>query len=350
MKTTKPLVSIMIPNRNHSRFLGACIESALNQTHSNLEIVVLDNCSDDNSVEVASRYVSKGVRVCKNPINIANKNFDLLTILTEGEYMILLCADDVIQPTFIEKCVAIMEQNLNVGYVHCERDYLDGNDIVTELDPFYNCSFICPGESVLPIYMLTDVAQPSQCVMRRRSFEKALGYNTEFDHGNADIDLWFRLSLVSDYAYLREKLALIRVHGARETLVAFRSFYHPLALYLTQHYHAELAGIQEGHQNVLERIPAAHHKLATECIQIAFSCLEENDLKLAKKYMLFAQMMSESIVDDAKYKLMSITYEMAKSGGNEWVGQTERKMFEKRIRSYDPPDGAEVIEVICYEK
>ena len=333
----------MIPNRNHSKFLGDCIESAVNQTYSNLEIVVLDNCSDDNSVEVASRYVSKGVRVCKNPINIANKNFDLLTAITEGEYMILLCADDVIQPTLIEKCVTIMEQNPNVGYVHCERDYIDGDDVITELDPFYNCSFISPGESALPIYMLTDVAQPSQCVMRRRAFERALGYNTEFDHGNADIDLWFRLSLVSDYAYIREKMALIRVHEARETLVAFRSFYHPLALFLTLHYHAELAGIQEGHKNVLERIPAAHHKLAAECIQIAFTCLGENDIKLAKQYILFSQILYERIVDDDKYKLLLITYDRAKAGYKENLKQVGKDMFEKRIRSYNPPDGAVII-------
>lgn len=348
MKTTKPLVSIMIPNRNHSKFLGACIESAVNQTYPNREIVVLDNCSDDNSVEVAARYISHGVRVCKNPVNIANKNFDQLALLTEGEYMILLCADDVIQPTFIETCVNIMEQNPNIGYVHCERDYIDGNDVITELDPFYNCSFICPGESVLPIYMLTDVAQPSQCLMRRSSFNKALGYKTEFDHGNADIDLWFRLSLVSDYAYLKIKQALIRVHGARETLVAFRSFYHPLALYLTLNYHVKLAGVQEGHKNVLERVPAAHHKLAAECVQIAFSCLEEKDLKLARQYILFSQMMSERIADDEKYKSLLKRYDKMKSNSIDDSRQIGKDMFEKRVRSYNPPDGAVIIENICY--
>ncbi|WP_239077565.1 glycosyltransferase [Geobacter sp. SVR] len=335
----------MIPNRNHSKFLGTCIESALNQTYPNLEIVVLDNCSDDNSLKVASRYVNRGVRVCKNPINIGNKNFNLLTVLTEGEYMILLCADDVIQPTFIEKSVAIMEQNPNVGYVHCERDYIDGDDVITELDPFYNCNFICPGESVLPIYMLTDVAQPSQCVIRRSIFQKVLGYNTEFDHSNADKALWFRLSLVSDYAYIREKLALIRVHSARETVIAFRSFYHSIALYLTLMNQVELGGQLKGHRNVYEKLPAAFRKLADETLQIALFCIHEDNLKLAKQYLVFAKIMDNSIVESENYILISNIYDSLQCKNDSEKEKIELSMFGKRTRNYEPPENYIKIEI-----
>jgi glycosyltransferase involved in cell wall biosynthesis len=346
MKHQNPLVSIMIPNRNHAKFLGACIESALNQTYSNLEIVVLDNCSDDNSVEVASRYISKGVRVCKNPVNIANKNFDLLTKLTKGEYIILLCADDLIQPTFIDKCVTIMEQNPNVGYVHCERDYIDGEDVITELDPFYNCSFITPGESALPIYMLTDVAQPSQCVMRRRAFDRALGYNTEFDHSNADKALWFRLSLVSDYAYIREKLALIRIHGARETMIAFRSFYHSIALYLTLVNQVSLGGKIHGCSTVYAKLPDAFRKLAKETLQIALFCIEENNTKLARQYLMFARIMDEDVVDNPNYAFLLGICNGTNDIDNCNKEKVDSSMFSKRFRNYDPPINYSTIEVV----
>ena len=189
----KPLVTLMIPNRNHSRYLGQCIESALGQTYRPIDVVVLDNCSDDDSIETASRYIDRGVRVCKNPLNIINASYDVLVALTESDYLMLLCADDLLKPAFVESCVRVMEQHPRVGYVHCERDYIDTQGNVTELDPFYNCSFIAPGESALPIYMLTDVAQPAQCLFRRTVFERALRYETEFDHANADKDLWFKL-------------------------------------------------------------------------------------------------------------------------------------------------------------
>ncbi|MCE5336662.1 MAG: glycosyltransferase [Desulfobacteraceae bacterium] len=343
MNNREPLVSIMIPNRNHSAFLGQCIESALNQTYGHTEIMVLDNCSADNSLEVASRYAKDGVRVCRNPKNIMNASYRVLTLLTKGVYMTLLCADDFIKPTFVEKCVNIFEQHHDVGYVHCERNYIDPDGNVTELDPFYSCSFIAPGHSALPIYMLTDVAQPSQCVMRRSIFEQMYGYETEFDHANADKDLWFRLSLVSNYAYLREKLAFIRIHPSRETITSFRNFYHPLAMYLTLDNQAKL-GALGGHRNVLERLPAAYRKLASESVKIAFFCLEENNRPLAKQYGLFARIASGDIVKDAQYiKLQEL---LEKDGGSSECASrqgTQSDMFLSRKRSYDPPEGFKVI-------
>jgi glycosyltransferase involved in cell wall biosynthesis len=348
MKDKRPLVSIMIPNRNHSMFLGQCIESALNQTYENVDIAVLDNCSDDNSIEIASKYIDKGIRVCKNPRNIGNKSYDILALLAEGKYMILLCADDLIKPTLVEKCVNIMEKYPNVGYVHCDRDYIDTNNNITDLDPFYNCSFISQGKSALPIYMLTDVGQPAQCLIRRSTFHQVFGYNTEFDHTNADKDLWFRLSLISDYAYIRDKLSLIRIHEARETASGFRNFYHPLAIYMSLSNQVKL-GEHGGYQNVLERLPVAHQKLASECVQIAFSCLKENNKKLIKQYMLFARIIHAGIVHDDKYKELSEICSSIEINGNKNMQLAEPDLFVRRKRNYNPPEGFKRIEVQDYE-
>ena len=91
----KPLVSIMIPNYNYSRYLDQCIKSALNQTYENLEIVILDNASTDNSVEVAAKYTSDNrVRICRNQLNIMSRSYNVLAdVLTTGKYMLLLCSE-----------------------------------------------------------------------------------------------------------------------------------------------------------------------------------------------------------------------------------------------------------------
>lgn len=105
-----PLVSIIIPNYNHSMYLEQSIESALNQTYPNIEIIVSDNCSEDRSVEVATKYLSRGVILNKNPQNIYNYNYDILYDCAKGDYFVLLCADDLIQPTFVEKAVSMMDR------------------------------------------------------------------------------------------------------------------------------------------------------------------------------------------------------------------------------------------------
>lgn len=338
----------MIPNRNHSMFLDQCIQSALNQTYDNIEIILLDNCSTDTSIEVAAKYVDKGLRLCKNPINIANKSIDLLAFLAKGKYMMTLCADDLIKPSLIEKCVHIMEAHPEIGYVHCDRDFIDDNGNITELDPFYNCSFITSGKSALPIYLLADVAQAAQCLIRRAAFDNAMGYASEFDHVNTDKDLWFRLSLVSDYAYIREKLALIRVHASRETFKAFRNFYHPLALFMTINNHVRLGSEQESHENVLKRKAFAYHKLALEFLNIASFALEEDNRKLAKQYMLFAQVLSDDIIKEDLYRYCLESYNGTKKDSDENMSGTGQDMYKKRKRSYEPPEDYQVINLDDY--
>lgn len=333
----------MIPNRNHSMFLDNCIQCALDQTYDNIEIIFLDNCSTDNSVEVAAKYLSRGVRICKNPINLTNRSIDLLAYLAKGKYIMTLCADDLIKPTLIEKCVNIMEAHPDVGYVHCERDFIDFEGNITELDPFYNCSFVTSGSSALPIYLLADVAQAAQCLMRRTAFESVMGYESEFDHVNTDKDLWFRLSLEYDYAYIREKLSLIRVHESRETIKAFRNFYHPLALFMTIDFHIRLGSDQESHKNVSERKSFAYHKLALEFLNIASFALNENNERLAKQYMLFAQILSDDIINENIYKYCIESFKGTDKDSGRDICDTGQDMYKKRKRSYEPPEGYRLI-------
>ena len=68
----KPLVSIMIPNYNHSRYLEECIKSAVNQTYDNVEIVLVDNSSEDNSIQLAAKYVGNKIMICRNGYIILN--------------------------------------------------------------------------------------------------------------------------------------------------------------------------------------------------------------------------------------------------------------------------------------
>lgn len=345
MKPDKPLVSILIPNRNHSIFLDDCIRSALNQTYDNIEIILLDNCSDDNSLEVAAKYASQGVRVCRNLHNIINKNYNLLADLVDGKYQMLLCADDMILPEFVETAVGIMEKNDNVGYVHCERDYIDAHGAVTELDPFYNSSFVAPGESALPIYMLTDVAQPAQCLMRRSVFDEVLGYNTEFDHTNADKELWFRFSMVSDYAYVKKKLTLIRIHEARETISGYRRFFHPLALYLTFTHQAQL-GALTGNQAVVERLPVAMRKLAVEALQICRSCLDGGERELARQYLVFSRLACDDIAETDDFKELELLVRKPSTTDSSSNGDSiSETVFIKKLRQYDPPAGYLPLEV-----
>ena len=341
MRKSLPLVSIMIPNYNHSRYLDQCIQSALDQTYPNIEIVVLDNDSQDNSIEVMEKYMEKGVVVCKNPINIFNTNYRMLSDgLTKGKYAMLLCADDLILPTYIEKSVNIMEEHPNVGYVHVERDFITDEGKVIELDPFYTTSFMVNGKDVMPIYMMTTVAHPAQGIFRRSVFDEVRGYNATVDHMNADRNLWFYLSEVSDYAYLREKLCYIRVGSETETSLTFTNFQHPILSYMTIRNFAEYARTK-GYHKVYERESKALEKFATELLPFCASLLAQENYQDAKRYMDFCRVISDEIEQNDRYLEFDRMLK-TKNIDKEYLISLNRNQFDRK-RGYEPPDGYELL-------
>lgn len=331
------LVSIIIPNYNHSMYLDQSIQSALNQTYPNIEVIVNDNCSTDCSIKVIRKYISQGVIVNKNPENILNSNYRVAFERSHGKYFVLLCADDVLCSDFVEKAVKIMEEYENIGLVQGERRYIDEKGNITDLDPFFNCSFIANGADMLPIFMLTDVGQSAQGMIRRSSFERAGFHDTEHDHTNIDKEQWFRLCMESDYAYMQDVVANIRVpSNASQTSITVNSFYHPIALYVTLKGFIHWGRIRN-YPEVVEREEKGMKKLAKECMAMTRNLLAQEKYDIARQYLLFMNIADSDIADTEEYaELLSAWKDRCgESGAAKEYGKTSSFAFHKR--SYDPP-------------
>lgn len=102
------LVSIGIPTFNRARTLERAIESALAQTHSELEIVVSDNASTDATQELCARYAAR-LRYLRQPYNVGpTENFNTLFRECGGEHVLMLADDDWLDADYIERCLAAM--------------------------------------------------------------------------------------------------------------------------------------------------------------------------------------------------------------------------------------------------
>jgi len=126
----KPLVSICIPAYNASEFIGKTLESCLNQSYQNLEIIVTDDCSNDNTVEIVANYKDQRIKLIKNEINLGvYKNWNKSIINSNGIYCKLMGADDILYPTCIEEQVKVMENrnNSDVVLVTSHKDVIDQN-------------------------------------------------------------------------------------------------------------------------------------------------------------------------------------------------------------------------------
>jgi GT2 family glycosyltransferase len=116
----KSTVSLIIANYNYGRFAADAIESVLSQTVPPKEIVFIDDCSEDTSMDVVSRYKDR-VRIVRNDSNLGVvDNFNKAVSLTTGDYICFLGADNRFRSDYVEKCQRLLDQYPHVGVVYTD--------------------------------------------------------------------------------------------------------------------------------------------------------------------------------------------------------------------------------------
>lgn len=124
-------VSVIIPNYNHATFLKQRIESVLHQTYQDFEIMILDDCSTDNSKEIIEQYRdhSKISHIIYNETNSGSsfKQWQEGITLAKGNLIWIAESDDVSAPGFLEKTTALLQQDNKIGIVYCRTMQIDEN-------------------------------------------------------------------------------------------------------------------------------------------------------------------------------------------------------------------------------
>lgn len=129
MQDNLPLVSVIIPNYNHSKYLNERIDSVLAQTYPNFEVFILDDCSPDNSREVIEAYRNhpKVKEIVFNESNSGNTfhQWERGFALAQGEYMWIAESDDVADPTFLTKLMDKILANPGTVLAFCRSQMID---------------------------------------------------------------------------------------------------------------------------------------------------------------------------------------------------------------------------------
>ena len=122
-----PLVTIGIPTYNRAdKFLKDAFKSALSQTYPNLEILVSDNCSTDNTEALINQLSDSRVRYYRHETNIgAANNFNFCVDQAKGDYFLLLHSDDLIDPDFIDSCMQAAEYSDRYGIIRTGARTID---------------------------------------------------------------------------------------------------------------------------------------------------------------------------------------------------------------------------------
>ncbi|WP_183563784.1 glycosyltransferase family 2 protein [Mucilaginibacter sp. SP1R1] len=123
INSCSPLVSIIIPNYNHAFFLNQRLESIFNQTYQDFEIIILDDCSTDNSEEIINEYQDhpKIKQIIYNPTNSGStfKQWQKGVELSSGKYIWIAESDDYCEPDFLSTMINQFRTTDGIGLVYC---------------------------------------------------------------------------------------------------------------------------------------------------------------------------------------------------------------------------------------
>lgn len=125
--SVQPLVSIGVPAFNEAEFFEESVRNILKQTYPNLEILVADNGSDDGTSEICAKLAAEDTRIThiRHPRNIGqNANFNYLPRAATGTYFCWTSAHDLLEPDFVEKCVAALEADAGAVLAYPKTLYM----------------------------------------------------------------------------------------------------------------------------------------------------------------------------------------------------------------------------------
>jgi len=207
-------VSIVIPNYNMDSYLIHAVRSALNQTVADIEVIVTDNASTDNSIETLKEVADRRLILSTNAENLgAIRNFNRGVEMASGTYIKFLEADDLLEADCVEKMLAIMEADEEIVMCCSGRRYIDasgetiGGHVRRSLEITY-------GNEVRHRTLRegNEFGTPSDVMVRRDVFVLCGGFDLGYGSYLNDWDLWLRIAQHGKIAFVAEKLAIVRRH------------------------------------------------------------------------------------------------------------------------------------------
>jgi glycosyltransferase EpsE len=211
-----PLISVIMSVYNDEKYVPKAVESILNQTFTDFEFIITDDCSKDNSLKILREYAEKDDRIVliENKENLKlTKNLNNMLKTAKGDLIARMDSDDVSFPERFEKQIEIFRKDPDVDFVFTGTMLMDneGNEICESWRP----------ESVSKILerMKINSYIPHPTIMAKKRFFSEAGYYTEHKgYGQEDRELWEKfMGLGVKFFYLNEVLLYYRLNPAGVT-------------------------------------------------------------------------------------------------------------------------------------
>ncbi len=227
------MISVCIPTYNGSKYLKECLQSVQEQTYTDFEIIVCDDCSTDNTFEIVKNFQEKDSRikltVNKNNLGLVG-NWNHCIELANGEWIKFVFQDDLMYNTCLQEM--IQATNNHTQMVVCEREFLFENNISAEIRRIYNDTprmYQLVGTSevthisakhlsslIVNNFPSNFIGEPTS-IMFRKPIIKKIGLFSSKIAQLCDLEYCLRIGVLDGFIYLSNKLVNFRVHDSSTT-------------------------------------------------------------------------------------------------------------------------------------
>lgn len=227
-KKDSPKVSVCIPTYNNGHFISDAIDSILAQTFSDLDLIVIDNCSSDDTKFILEEYINRDdrVRYLCNKSNLGfAKNLNRCLDYSSGKYVKIVCSDDILEPNCLEEMVKVLDNHPEVSLVASARKLVDEHLNPVGLLSFANHFGILKGQPTIKKCLVKGnlIGEPTAVLFRKKDVDR--GFNLKYRQV-IDLEMWFYLLEKGDFAFIPEALCMFRQHPEQETLKNLKSVVH----------------------------------------------------------------------------------------------------------------------------
>jgi len=204
--------------------IAEAIDSVLNQTFKDFELIVVDNYSGDNTESIVKSYSDNRIRYFKNRnkgLVSINRNYGIKKSC--GEYIAFLDDDDLWLPEKLEKQVELLDSNNAAGLVYSDSYIIDSNGDLREHTYFYSRKPVAG--NVLNELLLNNPIPLLTTIVKRELLNKVGGFNPRYKIAQ-DYDLWLRMAEYCPIDFIEQPLAKFRVHSGgsyqRDVVIAYQ--------------------------------------------------------------------------------------------------------------------------------
>jgi glycosyltransferase involved in cell wall biosynthesis len=214
MPIQNPKISVILPLYNAEKYIVSAINSILNQTFNNFELLVIDDGSTDHSLQIARSVVDPRIKIFENPKNLGlsdtlNRGFKI----SSGEYIARMDQDDLAAPERLEKQLQFLKNNSNIDLIGTAF-HTFGSKLSRKIQ-----NPVSHDEIKAALMFDSAFAHPT-VMYRKKSFQKhSLEYDSNFNRAE-DFELWTRCISFLNTANLPEVLLHYRIHSAQTSIAS----------------------------------------------------------------------------------------------------------------------------------